>query len=220
MSRKINLLKYSIGLININRFRIVICLGISWPLFLLSYRIFNRNYPEFDNYFFLFLREKFSSDFTLFFKLIYYCSGMYITALIIAAILGILIWKRYWQEAKVLAFSTLGVLILVDEILKPFFARRRPEGPRLVEVSGSKSFPSGHATGNLVLYFYLSYVISTRYPRLTIYVYGLATIFLILIGLSSVYVKAHWLTDILAGYGFGYLWLTICLTFLKKSKKN
>ena len=127
---------------------------------------------------------------------------------------------RYWHEAIALAFATLGILILVDEILKPFFDRRRPPKPRLVEDLSRDSFPSGHAAGNLVLYFYLSFILATRYPKLTKYIYGLATLIILSIGFSSIYVNAHWTTDIIGGYIFGYLWLLISLGFLNLLKSN
>jgi undecaprenyl-diphosphatase len=126
-----------------------------------------------------------------------------------------LIRQRYWSEVKALVFATLGILLLVDKVLKPFFARDRPPKPRLVSDLSPDSFPSGHAAGNLVFYFYLSFIIAARYPHLTKYVYGVATCLVLLIGFSSVYVKAHWTTDILGGYVFGYCWLLISLNLLK-----
>ena len=111
-------------------------------------------------------------------------------------------------------------MILVDEILKPFFDRNRPPKPRLAEGLSRHSFPSGHAAGNIVLYFYLSFVIATRYPKLRVYVYAIATAIVISIGFASVYTKAHWLTDVLAGYVFGYLWLIVSLCLLKFLQRN
>lgn len=35
------------------------------------------------------------------------------------------------------------------------------------------------------------------------------------IGLSPLYLGVHWPTDIIAAYGVGFLWLTICITMLK-----
>ncbi|MGD1921954.1 MAG: phosphatase PAP2 family protein [Pleurocapsa sp.] len=152
------------------------------------------------------------------FPTIYQIGTAEVTGLIVACILLFLIRKRYWLEVKTLVFATLGILILVDRILKPLFDRRRPPKPRLVEDLSRESFPSGHAAGSVVLYFYLSFIICLRYPQKAKYVYTLATIFILLIGFSSVYVNAHWATDIIAGYAFGYCWLMISLIYFRFSK--
>jgi len=152
---------------------------------------------------------------------VYRLTGTYFTGSVVLIALIILIRQRYWQEVKALVFATLGILLLVDEVLKPLFDRSRPPKPRLVSDLSPDSFPSGHAAGNLVFYFYMCVLISTRYPHLTRYVYGLSSAVILLIGFSSVYVKAHWATDILAGYTFGYFWLLtslILLNFLHQRK--
>jgi len=129
--------------------------------------------------------------------------------------LGVLGWKRYWNEAVILAFSTLGILLIIDKGLKPFFARYRP--PNNIPSAIGYSFPSGHASGNTMLYFYIASILAVRFPKMATYFYGLATILLILMGFGSVYTRAHWLTDILAGYGVGYIWFTIVMALLNLS---
>ena len=185
------------------------------PVTQLCSQILNKDYSQLDFQILHTLEDKRNFFLNIFFITIYQISGAYITGFIVFIALAILIRKRYWQEAKILAFSTLGILILVDEILKPFFDRRRPPQPRLVKDLSRESFPSGHAAGNLVFYFYLSFILAVRYPNLAKYIYGLATILVLLIGFSSIYTNAHWATDVLAGYAFGYLWLLVSLTILK-----
>ncbi|MGL6284176.1 MAG: phosphatase PAP2 family protein [Microcoleaceae cyanobacterium] len=152
------------------------------------------------------------------FKVIYFGTGVKVTAVIVACTLIFLAWKRYWLEAKVLAFSTLGILILVDQILKPMISRSRPSD-RLVHVVG-RSFPSGHATGNILFYYFVAYLLAERFPKFTIYIYGLATTLLILIGFSSVYLRVHWPADIVAGYALGYVCLTISLGILEMLRRK
>ena len=147
------------------------------------------------------------------FKVTYTLTGIKVTAVIVALTLVFFAWKRYWIEAQVVAFSALGVLILVDRILKPLIARSRPPD-RLVEVVG-RTFPSGHATGNFLFYFLLAYLLAEQYPKWTLYFYGVATLWVLLIGWSSVYLRCHWPSDIIAGYGLGYLCLTVSLAALK-----
>jgi membrane-associated phospholipid phosphatase len=160
----------------------------------------------------------FSSHWDPIFRVIYFGTGVKVTAVIVACTLIFLAWKRYWLEAKVLAFSTLGILILVDQIMKPIISRSRPSD-RLVHVVG-RSFPSGHATGNILFYYFVAYLLAERFPQLTIYIYSLATTLLILIGFSSVYLRVHWPADIVAGYGLGYVCLTISLGVLEMLRRK
>ena len=204
----------------INRINLYLILSILIPFICLCYRIFYEKYPQIDSTVSNFWQHQRNIFLKIFSISIYQFSGVYITAFIVLSALVFLIRGRYWHEAIALAFATLGILILVDEILKPFFDRRRPPKPRLVEDLSRDSFPSGHAAGNLVLYFYLSFILATRYPKLTKYIYGLATLIILSIGFSSIYVNADWATDIIGGYIFGYLWLLISLGFLNLLKSN
>ena len=204
----------------INRINLYLILLILIPFICLCYRIVYEQYPQIDATVSNFWQHQKSIFLNIFFISIYQFSGVYITAFIVLIALVFLIRSRYWHEAIALAFATLGILILVDEILKPFFDSRHPPKPRLVEDLSRDSFTSGHAVGNLVLYFYLSFILATRYPKLTKYIYGLATLIVLSIGFSSIYVNVHWTTDIIGGYIFGYFWLLISLRFLNLLDSN
>jgi membrane-associated phospholipid phosphatase len=199
----------------ISRNNLYLLLLLSLPFLQLCYQIFQKNYDALDLNILEFLGNQRNSSLDFIFTNVYRTSNTYVTGVIVLIALITLIRQRYWSEAKVLVFATAGILILVDKVLKPFFDRDRPPKPRLVSDLSPDSFPSGHAAGNLVFYFYMSLIIATKYPHLTKYVYGVATCLVLLIGFSSLYVKAHWTTDILGGYVFGYCWLLISLNFLK-----
>jgi membrane-associated phospholipid phosphatase len=199
----------------ISRNNLYLLLLLLLPFVQLCYQTFKQNYYSLDIDVLEFLsnQRNLLSDFI--FTNVYRISNTYVTGVIVLVALITLIRQRYWSEVKALVFATLGILLLVDKVLKPFFDRDRPPKPRLVSDLSPDSFPSGHAAGNLVFYFYLSFIIAAKYPQLTKYVYGVATCLVLLIGFSSVYVKAHWTTDILGGYVFGYCWLLISLNLLK-----
>lgn len=146
-------------------------------------------------------------------RVVYIITGAKVTAFTVVAFLAFFVKKRYWKEAIILAISTLGILLINDNIIKPFFLRLRPEG-WLVEVTG-RSFPSGHVTGNFLLYFYTAYVLTYYYPKQRKYFYSIAIFMVLSISLSSLYVRVHWLTDVLAGYATGYIWLVLALAVLK-----
>ena len=204
----------------ISKANILFILLCTIPFAHLCYQIFTHNYPQFDSQILPILQAQRRVLLNLFFIGVYNIGNTYITGSLVLAVLIFLIRKRYWQEAKTLAFATLGILILVDEILKPIFGRSRPPKPRLLDDLGKDSFPSGHAAGNLVFYFYLAFLLAAQYPKSTKYIYILATIIVLLVGFSSIYTKAHWATDVLGGYLFGYLWLLVSLSVLKFLDRN
>jgi undecaprenyl-diphosphatase len=184
----------------------------------LGYQVLRKELDQFDNYFIDLLPTILPKNFIYFAKLFYFLGNAEVSATVVFFTLVILAWKRKWLEAKIIAVSSLGVLLLMDLVMKPFFYRRRPLG-RLVHVDG-RSFPSGHATGNVLLYFLLVYIISVQFPKFRIYLYLFSTMLLLLMGISSIYLRVHWLTDILGGYCLGYILFTISLIFLKISDQK
>ena len=201
------------------KIQLYICCFSIIPLILLCQAIKQKKSFDFEADFLLLLHQVIHPIIGYVLSFFYLIGDTQFAAFVVIISLAFLAWKRYWREAGTLAFATLSVLILVDKILKPFFARRRPP-ERLDKTAGGYSFPSGHATGNVVLYFYLAYLLAARYPKLSIYIYSGTTIFLILMGLSSMYLRVHWPTDIIGGYIFGYLWLTLALAILNFSGKK
>ncbi len=147
---------------------------------------------------------------------IYMGTGAKLTAVLVLISLGILVWRRLWPEAQYLAVASLGILLIIDQVLKPLFNRRRPL-ESLVEVHG-RSFPSGHAAGSVVFYFYLASLLALYFPRYQRSIFLVATVWIGLIGLSSMYCRVHWASDIVVGYAVGYVWLVVTLTLLKKAK--
>ncbi|RUT04445.1 hypothetical protein DSM106972_046730 [Dulcicalothrix desertica PCC 7102] len=125
-----------------------------------------------------------------------------------------LLWRRYRLEAMIFVLTCLGAFIL-NTGLKLFFSKVRPQLWKQLIVETSYSFPSGHALGSMVLYGSIAYLLATHYPKYSKIIYFIAVILIGTIGLSRLYLGVHWSTDIIAGYGVGFLWLTICLTMLK-----
>ncbi len=140
------------------------------------------------------------------------------TVVIFAGITFLLLWwRRYREEAKVFVFACLGGLIL-NTGLKLFFAKPRPELWHRLISETSFSFPSGHALGSMVLYGYTAYCLGINYPKFAKVIYIMAATLIAAIGISRLYLGVHWPTDIIAGYGVGFLWLMICIMMLKLQK--
>ncbi len=138
--------------------------------------------------------------------------------IIVATItLSVLLWKHHRQEANIFLLACLGTLSLTTG-MKLFFAKSRPQFWTQRISESSFSFPSGHALGSAVLYGFIAYLLSHRYPKFSQLIYCFTVIIIALIGLSRLYLGVHWPTDIIAGYSIGFLWLIVCITLLKLQK--
>ncbi len=142
--------------------------------------------------------------------LVYQLSGVHVSAFLVLGVLAFLVWRRLWAELACLAVGTAGILLIVDRWLKPLFDRARPTGRLLEDISG-RGFPSGHAAGSVVFYFMTCSLLAAHYPRLRRPLFLASSVWVALVWLSSLYCRAHWLTDIVAGASLGYVWLSCCL---------
>ena len=129
------------------------------------------------------------------------------------------ILKNKWVGIKVtsVAFSSLFVMFA----LKIFFNRQRPDIPLLGKVPGL-SFPSGHAFMSFTFFGLLIYLINKqvknhwiKYPLILI-----CLAMIVLIGLSRVYLRVHYVSDVMAGVALGLMWLVISLTILHFIEKR
>lgn len=118
---------------------------------------------------------------------------------------------RRRAEAGLVAGATAGALILWP-LLKNLIERARPADAHLVQVS-SWAYPSGHSLASIVVFGVLGVLgyrrARTRAARVTIAV--TAAVLVAAVGVSRVYLGVHWPTDVLAGWLFGAVWLSVCL---------
>ncbi len=136
------------------------------------------------------------------------------TPFVLAILTGLLFLGLGWRsEAAALAFSAGGGE-LMNRIIKVVIARPRP-ATQLVTVlthPNSESFPSGHVTFYVCFFGLLFFIAYARLPRksgarraaLTI-----TALLVALVGLSRVYLGAHWPSDTIGAYLFGGLWLAL-----------
>ena len=141
--------------------------------------------------------------------------------LFIAAIVTIfLIIKRRKSHIFMLWIIFAGN-ILSAYILKSTIQRSRPLGGIVEETLFS--FPSAHAVLSAAFYGFLIYLIFQSGKNRPFKFFGSAGLFIliILIGFSRLYLGVHYLSDVMAGYLLGGLWLWagIKLAKLKNSNK-
>lgn len=100
----------------------------------------------------------------------------------------------------------------LSTLFKRGFERPRPDlVPHEVAVY-TASFPSGHSMLAAVVYLTLAVMIARVEPRraLKVYVFALAALLTVAIGVSRLYLGVHWPTDVLAGWTAGAAWALMC----------
>ena len=120
------------------------------------------------------------------------------------------------KNKKVGWFVSLNLILsyLLNEILKRIFRRNRPLFTHLVKESGF-SFPSGHAMVSFCFYGLIIFLIHRSKLKYKKYYEGLLSILILIIGSTRIYLGVHYFSDIIAGFGFGLLYLLFFIRFFK-----
>ena len=128
-----------------------------------------------------------------------------LTGLVLLTALFLFLTKQYlalWHWLAVFIFP-----VLLVELLKEFYALPRPPGMDMLQ---GYAYPSGHATLATATYGFLAILLArdVRPPyRLAIYIF--ASLLILLIAFSRLYLGAHWLTDVVGGVLLGLAWAAL-----------
>jgi len=103
----------------------------------------------------------------------------------------------------------LGLAAILNLSLREIFTRSRPDN-YLIETAGY-SFPSGHVMLALAFYGFIIYMLwKTPWKKSIKYIYSSFLVLLIgAIGLSRIYLGAHYTSDVLAGFAIALAYLLI-----------
>ena len=132
-----------------------------------------------------------------------------------SVVFAVLAVKRGWLLAAAWAGTTLGGA-LMNRILKSIFERTRPLHDHGLALEEGWSFPSGHASGSMLVYGLLAYLLVRNTPsvwHLPVTLTGAALI--VFVGSSRVLLQVHYLSDIIAGYACGAAWVGGCIAALE-----
>ena len=133
--------------------------------------------------------------------------GIAVLGLFALATVGFLILQRKRLSALLLTIGLAGGVAL-SEGLKAMFGRERPPEELQAVETLNASFPSGHSLLSAVFYLSIGVMLTRAFPRrhLKAYVIGVAVLLTLIVGLTRVYLAAHWASDVLAGWCAGAAW--------------
>jgi len=150
---------------------------------------------------------------TAFLRALTHLGDVYFLVGLVLAV-GIWVWRRSrtWVPLATM-LATLGGAVVLYTVVRPLVGRPRPEfGPSVMEISGF-AFPSGHATQAVAVYGVLAFLISKQLRSWSraVTVWTAATLVALLVGFSRLYLGVNWISDVLAGFALGALWLVAVL---------
>lgn len=117
--------------------------------------------------------------------------------------------KSHFVIAGSIAIATL----VLTSFLKLVLRRARPVNDYVRSMLFQTfSFPSGHAAGAVVSYGLAAAVISGKWPEYAILAWVIAIVLWIMIGLSRIYLGAHYASDVIGGWIVGLAGLSLILT--------
>jgi Membrane-associated phospholipid phosphatase len=123
--------------------------------------------------------------------------------------------KHRWYSIQVPVVALSSLLLMF--LLKLIFHRNRPLTP-LLEAARGYSFPSGHALMSITFYGLIIFLVWQNEKN--VWAKWLLTMLLVLliisIGVSRVYLRVHYASDVLAGFCVGLMWLLLSLWLLNK----
>lgn len=120
---------------------------------------------------------------------------------------------RHWLPPVMFVGGTLFSYLL-NGIVKDIIQRERPTV--LIEANAvGNSFPSGHAMISMVCYGLLAYFLSRKMKsrKISLIIQIFFSFIIFIIGISRFIINVHYLTDVLAGFVIGFIFL-ICFIYL------
>ena len=129
--------------------------------------------------------------------------------------------KNKKNQVAILVAIVATVSLLSGWLLKDLFHRPRPELP-LISGAGGYSFPSGHSLGGFTFSGVLIYLIwrTSLSPFLKWIFSILLVIFSLLIGLSRIYLRVHFASDVLGSLLVTVVWLSLTFIIMETIEKK
>ena len=117
-------------------------------------------------------------------------------------------WDAYSEEQHAIW------RLLFERQQKLLVGRARPQVGGMLVLVDSSSFPSAHSAQAVATYGALAYLAGRAAPRWgqRVAAWTAATLIVLLVGFSRLYLGVHWLSDVLGGFALGAGWLAVVIT--------
>lgn len=133
-------------------------------------------------------------------------SGSFAIVLPLSLLFIVWLWICQSHQDAVWMFTVLISARLVFLLMKNIIVRTRPTFPFTHIHATTASFPSGHAVNGLMFVLILLFFLQNYRS-----VYWISLIWVVLVGWSRLALGAHWLSDILAGWGCAMMWFAFMM---------
>ncbi|WP_309645716.1 phosphatase PAP2 family protein [Phenylobacterium sp.] len=143
------------------------------------------------------------------------------TLLTITAVVAVLLLVFHdRRRAALILGSTVVLAQISSELLKAVYDRPRPSLVAHGSIVYSQSFPSGHSTLAAATFFTLAAVVASAETKkqTKALIFVLAILFVVMVGISRVYLGVHWPTDVLGGWALGASWALVAWVVLGLTK--
>ena len=137
--------------------------------------------------------------------------GFTVLSLGVAAVAGYLLLSGKKGMTMLVIAASVGGVVLTT-CLKHWIDRPRPALRQAGTLVFTRSFPSGHSALSAAVYLTLGALLARASTSrvLKFYYLCIALTLTTLVGLSRIYLGAHYPTDVLAGWTIGLVWSLLC----------
>jgi membrane-associated phospholipid phosphatase len=166
---------------------------------------------HFDMTIITFVQSWISPDLTAMMKgTTFFGSPQWITTCVI--VVTLLLWLKKERLYALFFALTVSLGSEFNYLLKQIFERKRPDIQPLIHEKGF-SFPSGHSMASFVMYGALAYLLFELldHKPAKLIVAAVACLFILLIGISRIYLGVHYPSDVIGGYAAAAIWLIFSL---------
>jgi len=148
-------------------------------------------------------------------------SSTYVIITVISLLFWYFLFIKKNSKLAIISFIIPVITILLNQWLKYFIQRPRPNILRLIEESGT-SFPSGHSMMSMIVYWmialYCYYFIKNKTLKVVLVTFF--TLLILAIWFSRIYLWVHYFSDVVAWFIISLLVIISISWTIEKEKNN